>query len=150
MGIVLTVRNPTGFADDLAAMCARVSRGAEFATREGADMLLEAIRSNMNGPLPPKAPGADPARRTGNLFGSVRMDVLAGSVGAGRWNYEISVDTVKAPYAQRIEFGFRGSDSLGRFYDQPEYPYFWKGVEQVIDAGLLDDIYFANLESAVH
>lgn len=35
-----------------------------------------------------------------------------------------------APYARRIELGFVGTDSLGRVYNQPPYPYFRPGVRR--------------------
>ena len=44
------------------------------------------------------------------------------------------------PYARRIELGFTGYDSLGRYYDQAPRPYLlpaFLGVEQVIPAMIM-------------
>jgi hypothetical protein len=103
----------------------------------------------MHGQMPPKPGGSDPAYRTGNLYESVRMKILSGSIGEGRWNYEISMDSGQAPYARRIELGFHGVDSIGRSYNQPPYPYFYKGVDTAVGAGLIDDIFFEAWEAAV-
>ena len=137
----MTLQGGSEFNNQLAALRLRVARGTEIATREGADLLKEAIQANMRGPMPPKAGGSDPAYRTGNLYDSVKMKILSGSIGLGRWNYEISMDSGQAPYARRIELGFTGTDSIGRSYNQPPYPYFHKGVEQAVDAGLIDRIF---------
>ena len=45
-----------------------------------------------------------------------------------------------SPYARRIELGFTGHDSLGRYYDQAPRPYLlpaFLGVEQVIPAMIM-------------
>jgi hypothetical protein len=36
-----------------------------------------------------------------------------------------------APQAFRLEYGFVGSDSLGRHYDQPPFPHFRPALQQV-------------------
>lgn len=149
VGINLTFKGGPEFRNQLASLDMRVSRGAEIATREGADLLKEAIRENMDGALPPKPGGSDPARRSGTLYEAVKMRILAGSIGAGRWNYEIYMDSNEAPYARRIELGFHGSDSLGRSYNQPAYPYFYKGVETAIGAGIIEGLFFEAWEEAV-
>jgi|SRR5450631_2682896 len=145
----LTIVGRAEFQDSLANLTVVVSRGMELATKEGAEFIKAAIEENMHGSLPPKSGGSDPASRTGNLIESLSIKPLAGGVGLGRWQYEISMDTTKAPYAARIELGFHGTDSIGRTYNQPAYPYFFKGVETAIGAGAVDDIFFRNLEEAV-
>jgi len=146
MGITLTFPNRAEFTNSLAALEVRAARGAELGTREGAELLKEAIQENMHGSLPPKPAGSDPAYRTGNLFDSVKMRALGGSIGTGRWNYEIYMDQNMAPYAARIELGFRGTDSIGRSYNQPPYPYFYKGIETAIGAGIIEDVFFSAFE----
>ena len=41
-------------------------------------------------------------------------------VGFGSWEVQVGPTTV---YGRRIELGFSGSDSLGRVYHQPPFPY---------------------------
>jgi hypothetical protein len=42
------------------------------------------------------------------------------ATGPGRWETTVHPG---GPYYRRLEFGFRGRDSLGRRYDQPAYPF---------------------------
>lgn len=60
------------------------------------------------------------------------------------------------PYARRIELGFTGRDSLGRFYNQAPQPYMRpaadnKGAEAVgaIRRSILDELAAANAKVAV-
>ena len=108
-------------------------------------MIHDAILEQMHGPMPPKPGGSDPAKRTGNLINAVKMRAVGGSVGEGRWTYEIYMDVVAAPYARRIELGFTGTDSKGRIYNQPPYPYFFKGVELAISTGIIDDLFLTTM-----
>jgi hypothetical protein len=56
-----------------------------------------------------------------------------------------SVGTVR-PQGRRLEFGFTGTDSLGRSYDQPAYPHFGPAHDQTAPefveaiAGIADDL----------
>lgn len=43
------------------------------------------------------------------------------------------------PQGRRLEFGFTGVDSLGRFFDQPPYPHFGPSFDDTVD-GFLDDL----------
>ena len=148
MSVDFTIPDEGAFNDAMLALEGRVTRNTGPATRAGAEAILEAIRRNMFGPLPPKPAGSNPAFRTGNLFDSVRMETLPGAVGIGRWNYEIYVDVDQAPYARRIEGGFHGTDSLGRNYNQPPYPFFEPGVTEAVDAGVIENIYYGAWSEA--
>ena len=44
-----------------------------------------------------------------------------------------------APQGRRLEFGFVGTDSLGRVYDQPPYPHFGPAVDEIVP-GLMKDM----------
>lgn len=149
MGVRLTFSGGVEFEDQLAALNVKALKGSEIGTREGALLIVEAIKEQMDGPDPPKPGGSDPARQTGNLIGAVEMRAVGGSVGAGRWNYEISMNQGRAPYARRIELGFTGTDSLGRNYNQPPYPYFYKGIDLALATGIVDDIFFKSFEEAM-
>jgi len=137
------------FRRALAAMVMRVERATGPATRAGAEHIVESIHKHMDGPMPPKPAGFPPARRTGNLFDSIRMRTVGGGVGRGRWNYEIYADTAQAPYARRIEFGFHGTDVLGRKYNQPPYPYFYPGVRDAIADGTIMKTYLEGWGGAI-
>lgn len=50
----------------------------------------------------------------------------------------VSVGT-NAPQGARLEFGFHGTDSLGRHYDQPPYPHFGPAVDEIVP-GLVKDL----------
>ncbi len=150
MGIRLEIKGNTALDEELAALSVRALRGAELGTKEGAAILVDVIHSHMNGPMPPKPGGSDPAKRTGNLYNAVKTRAVAGGIGEGRWTYEVYMDQEAAVYARRIEFGFRGVDSLGRHYNQPPYPYFFKGVDEAISSGVIDAFWFKVFEEALH
>jgi hypothetical protein len=82
-------------------------------------MLLETrVKANASGRPGPEAPTGDYRRSIGRQMSSAGGTVV-GSVGTNRWQ------------ARRLEFGFTGTDSLGRYYDQPPYPHFGPAVDQV-------------------
>ena len=62
------------------------------------------------------------------LTGTLRRSIHTESTGGGS-SVEISVGT-NVPYAKRLEFGFSGTDSLGRTYNQPARPYMRPAMEQ--------------------
>lgn len=37
-----------------------------------------------------------------------------------------------APQGRRLEFGFHGADSLGRYYNQPPYPHFGPAIDEIV------------------
>jgi len=69
-----------------------------------------------------------PQVQTGTLRRSITMDVdkdkLEGKVG-------IMQGAEALIYAPRIEFGFTGTDSKGRHFNQPPYPFLFPAVEVV-------------------
>ena len=71
----------------------------------------------------------------GHTFSGGGSDIGRGSV--GRHEVEVKVGT-NVPYARRIEFGFTGTDSLGRTYNQPPRPYLRPAMEQTRSQVLSD------------
>lgn len=59
-----------------------------------------------------------PRIQTGDYNRSISLRVAMDGLAV-----EASVGTVR-PQGRRLEFGFVGTDSLGRSYDQPAYPHF--------------------------
>ena len=60
---------------------------------------------------------------SGNLYGSIQMTQEGGD------GWGAAVVGTDVPYGPRLEFGFYGTDSLGRNYNQPPYPFFSRAVE---------------------
>jgi len=132
MAVNLTIMGRPEFDAAMKAMALRVERGTGVATYTAANAIVKHIHDHMDG-----RPG--PYRRTGNLFASVRATAIGGGVGIGRWNYLISSNT---PYSRRIEYGFHGTDVLGRRYNQPPYPFFEPGVLDSIASGEISEIFY--------
>lgn len=85
------------------------------AVQQFAPLLAERIQTAASG-----RPG--PNIVSGELYGSVQV-----SYEGGEWG-EATVGT-STPYARRLEYGFYGTDSIGRTYAQPPYPFFSRAVE---------------------
>jgi hypothetical protein len=79
--------------------------------------------------------GSKPHNRTGALARSVRM-VKVEELSFGRWMSQTGPTLV---YSRRVELGFTGTDSLGRQYAQPPFPYMQPGFEK--SAGELRELY---------
>lgn len=75
----------------------------------------------------PRSGPPGPRIITGDYNRSITMAMtsLLGSPTA-----EIGTDRPQGP---RLEFGFHGEDSLGRYYEQPPYPHFGPGLDDVGD-----------------
>lgn len=72
------------------------------------------------------APGEAPAIDTGILRSSIAAKVTKGGLSA-----TIGVhDVTKVKYARRLEFGFVGTDSKGRTYNQAARPFVFPAFEQ--------------------
>lgn len=90
------------------------------AVHETAWKMADAMRSHASG-----RPG--PRVQTGNLRGSILVDHEIGDVDG--WGVAtVYTDTI---YARRLEYGFYGVDSLGRVGNQPPYPFWGPGFNQV-------------------
>jgi hypothetical protein len=89
-------------------------KGMDDVVRQGADI----VKKNASG-----RPG--PNVITGTYRRSILTLVTEGGDGIEGHIY------TDAPQALRLEFGFRGSDILGRTFDQPPYPHFQPAVPEV-------------------
>lgn len=130
------------FRAALQATIVRVGRATELTTKEAGEKIVELIRGHMEG-----RPG--PNRISSKLFDSIRADSgrVSGVPGnIGGWSSTISANT---DYAKRIEFGFHGSDSRGRVYNQQPYPYFEPGMQDAVERGILKDDFEAAWAAAL-
>jgi hypothetical protein len=88
--------------------------------------LIRHAKKNATGPARSAAlgtQGARPGEGPGVVTGRLRNSITVTEKGpVGATGYQATVaPTVK--YARRLELGFSGSDSLGRVYNQPPYPF---------------------------
>jgi len=94
-------------------------RLTNYAKREASGPARVGIpRRNRKGELIPYRAGGP-----GVVSGTLRRSILPrreGRAGAYSWFVEVAPGT---PYSRRLELGFYGTDSLGRRYQQPPYPY---------------------------
>ena len=104
------------------ALTRRVKKRIKF-NMEGIGRLLVAnLAQAVSTPYPPASRvGEMPHRRTGDLQKSFKWVVKVGAIFIG---LRVFTDNV---YAARLEFGFIGTDSLGRNINQGPRPY-WRPV----------------------
>lgn len=100
------------------AIVGRVRATTPVGVRDIARDAVVKIRGHMGG-----RPG--PNRISGNLQESLRVQQVSAM------GFAVYPDGGNAPYARRIELGFVGADSLGRYFNQPPYPYFFPGIREM-------------------
>ena len=66
--------------------------------------------------------------RAPRVSGNLRRSINVGNVQSGGGHVSVEVGTSE-PYAARIEYGFKGVDSLGRRYNQDGRPYLEPAAE---------------------
>lgn len=94
------------------------SQAMKRVIRRNTYLLETRVKARASGRPGPNAP-------TGDYRRSITHDIvdtgfnIAGYVGTN------------APQGRRLEFGFTGHDSLGRYYDQPPYPHFGPAVDDI-------------------
>ena len=101
------------FVAALEAMDARVDLASRNTVRDGAQVIQRQARMNATGRPGPKV-------RTGTLRRSITIKYPHRG-GGGLYEAQIGPTVI---YSRRIELGFDGTDSIGRTYHQPPYPYF--------------------------
>lgn len=82
-------------------------------------LLLTQIMRNASGRPGPNAP-----------TGAYRRSWTITPVKIGPGYAQVGVGT-SFPQGRRLEFGFHGTDSLGRFYNQPPYPHVGPAVDKI-------------------
>lgn len=116
-----------GLSADLAAAGAKAGARAYAITRTYGMKAQTAIKRRMSQPRSyPRGPNTGgPRLITGDLVRSVAMQMSA-----PEGNPRSEIGTNK-PQGRRLELGFVGVDSAGRHYNQPPYPAWEPGLNEV-------------------
>lgn len=121
---------PEQLADRLEHAAVKVRPAIEKAVRHTGEMGVARIRGNASG-----RPG--PNVITGAYRNSWRPEMRGLPHGA------LCTIGTDLPYGRRLEFGFTGTDSLGRSYNQPPFPH----VQPAL--GFIGQILLAQMRLAV-
>ena len=98
------------------------------------DMAVDMVKEAKANANQPKGSSKHPQVQTGTLRRAITLDVkrsrnkIVALVGIMKGKEQGDKALV---YARRIEFGFMGSDSLGRHFAQPPYPFLYPAVKAV-------------------
>lgn len=122
VAISVRVQGDAALASALATAMPRLKQRTTAAVHQFAVLLAERIQTAASG-----RPG--PNIVSGNLYGSIQIDHTLGD--ADGWG--VATVYTNVIYARRLELGFYGTDSLGRHYNQPPYPFFSRAVEGSVD-----------------
>jgi hypothetical protein len=114
------------FSAALDRWVAREAAASRVAVNRASMALIRNAKKRATGPARTAKAGtvgARPGQGPGVVTGRLRNSITVTSKGpVGATGYQATVaPTVK--YARRLELGFKGSDSLGRVYNQPPYPF---------------------------
>ncbi len=102
-----------------AAFTNKVKERIEFNLKTVGMFLINALEAQVSTPYPPASRvGESPHRRTGTLRGGFKMVIKR-----RLFSVDLRVFT-NVPYSRRLEFGFIGTDRLGRNINQGPRPYF--------------------------
>lgn len=127
--------NADDLADQFGASEEQIDAAIKKAVRRTAVALQARIRKNAStgyhkryrtkrrGHIPGTGPG--PNVSTGNYRRSIQV-THDNAMGGAR-----STVHTNAPQARRLEYGFRGTDSLGRAHNQPPYPH-WEPAMKIV------------------
>lgn len=118
MALIRLVSNVTTVAASFLASGPRTAREVSQVTRHHGRLLQTRVRAHASGRPGPRAPTGDYRRGIGYEFngGAASAQAVVGS---------------NHPQGRRLELGFTGTDSLGRYYDQPPYPHFGPAVDDI-------------------
>ena len=110
--------SPKQVAADLARLGATVNTQVHGVTVAYTAELQAQVQRNASGRPGPEAPTGD-YRRSITRQVSKTATSSTGMVGTNK------------PQGRRLEFGFTGTDSLGRSYNQPPYPHFGPALDKI-------------------
>jgi hypothetical protein len=122
MQVSVRIQGDAALAAALGTAGPRLKQRTTAAVHQFAVLLVERIQTAASG-----RPG--PNIVTGNLYGSILIDHTLGDTDG--WG--VATVYTSTIYARRLELGFYGTDSLGRSYSQPPYPFFSRAVEGSVD-----------------
>ena len=133
------------FMADIDALIAAVDTATREAVVLGAQVIEKTSKESF-GPAHRKGTpktSDKPQSVTGTLRRSIHMTEVT-ALGGGTWQSKVAPTVI---YGRRIELGFSGTDSLGRRYNQPPYPYMQPGLDKAHDS--LSDIFEATWGAAI-
>jgi hypothetical protein len=111
-----------------AAILSRVEDGLAAIGAQGVSWAADRWRQNWYSPNTPER------ERTGNLVNSIayatsreRSTPKTGGALSPAERLRVKIGSI-VKYAARVEFGFTGKDSLGRYYNQPAKSYLRAGI----------------------
>jgi hypothetical protein len=118
----IRVRAPSGYivAKDFAAAALLSHTAVKAITRTYGAILKQELYRRASGRPGPR----------------VREDVyrnrfVVDFVGTNQWQARMRAYNTE-PYSDRLEWGFTGFDSLGRYYDQPPFPHFRPAIDAIM------------------
>lgn len=123
---MITVIGATEVANELLAQSVRAPIRVRVAVGESANVLKSLVQERVSG-----APG--PRIITGRYKRSIYVQLRSMST----W-YEAEVMTDE-PYAHRLEYGFSGVDSRGRYQRSAPYPH-WRPAAREIESHFISQI----------
>lgn len=100
---------------------------------DSANLVAAKAKSEFAGQHPrgtPKTVLDRPQSISGNLKNSIHLVGTPTNIRAGVWSAKVAPTMI---YGRRIELGFRGTDSLGRNYNQRAYPYMEPALRKAND-----------------
>ena len=112
--------NVSAYREALALFPANLGHATTAVVHRTAGEMAGAMQSHASG-----RPG--PRVQSGDLRGSILVDHEIGDPD-GFGAATVYTDVI---YSRRLEYGFYGTDSLGRTFNQPPYPFFGPGFNQV-------------------
>jgi hypothetical protein len=115
-----TVGGAQSLAAELASAAARVETLVPVVVEKAATDLVSLTQENASGRPGPNAP-------TGDYRGSWRVEEVH-DADPGTVSRSVGTDR---PQANRLEYGYVGTDSAGRTYDQPPYEHHGPAVDVV-------------------
>lgn len=118
-----------------AAFTRKVKKRIAFNLMTVGQFIINALEAQVATPYPPASRvGESPHRRTGNLQRGFQMTIKQRV-----FSIDLRVFT-NIPYSRRLEFGFVGTDRLGRNINQGPRPYFRVAIAKTkIGVGVAKD-----------
>ncbi len=118
MDIVTRVLGTAGLMKATVGRAARLDTEMHALVSRYGQLLNTRIKANASGRPGPNAPTGDYRRSWVH-----KVDKIGDT-----WT---STNGTNKPQARRLEFGFTGTDSLGRTYDQPPYPHAGPAFDEI-------------------
>lgn len=125
-GISIVWTGEREFAAHLHALTVKMETASRVAVDRSSMVLIREAKRNASGPprlakngTKGARPGEGPGVVTGRLRNSITV-IERGPAGRFGWQAKVGPTVI---YARRLELGFTGTDSLGRHYNQPPYPF---------------------------